>query len=127
LVDSRKTFAPSGTVFCSRRFRSIPAFLHVSVAKASELGIFGVPGKDRAVAQLGSALEWGSRGRGFESRRPDIKEFNRLLIKHLAINQGGRAKSVQVTDAQEGLVTGPRLSSKVQRDRFSVAPILERH
>ena len=26
----------------------------------------------RAVAQLGSALEWGSRGRGFESRRPDI-------------------------------------------------------
>src|SRR5258708_23288504 len=27
--------------------------------------------KNRAVAQLGSALEWGSRGRGFESRRPD--------------------------------------------------------
>ena len=25
----------------------------------------------RAVAQLGSALDWGSRGRGFESRRPD--------------------------------------------------------
>ena len=27
---------------------------------------------NRAVAQLGSALEWGSRGPGFESRRPDI-------------------------------------------------------
>ena len=27
---------------------------------------------DRAVAQLGSALEWGSRGRGFKSRRPDF-------------------------------------------------------
>lgn len=26
----------------------------------------------RAVAQLGRALEWGSRGRGFESRRPDF-------------------------------------------------------
>src|SRR6267154_2519345 len=25
----------------------------------------------RAVAQLGSALEWGSRGRGFKSRRPE--------------------------------------------------------
>ncbi len=25
----------------------------------------------RAVAQLGSALEWGSRGRGFESRQPE--------------------------------------------------------
>jgi hypothetical protein len=29
----------------------------------------------RAVAQLGSALEWGSRGRGFESRRPDQLSF----------------------------------------------------
>ena len=27
--------------------------------------------KFRAVAQLGSALEWGSRGRGFKSLRPD--------------------------------------------------------
>ena len=27
--------------------------------------------ENRAVAQLGSALEWGSRGREFESRRPD--------------------------------------------------------
>ena len=25
----------------------------------------------RAVAQLGSALVWGTRGRGFESRQPD--------------------------------------------------------
>jgi hypothetical protein len=25
----------------------------------------------RDVAQLGSALDWGSRGRGFKSRRPD--------------------------------------------------------
>src|SRR3954447_341 len=29
----------------------------------------------RAVAQLGSALEWGSRGRGFKSRRPDFPLF----------------------------------------------------
>jgi hypothetical protein len=28
---------------------------------------------ERAVAQLGSALEWGSRGRGFKSRRPDYE------------------------------------------------------
>src|SRR5439155_9048765 len=28
----------------------------------------------RAVAQLGSALEWGSRGRGFKSRRPEFVE-----------------------------------------------------
>lgn len=27
--------------------------------------------RHRAVAQLGSALDWGSRGRGFKSRRPD--------------------------------------------------------
>ena len=34
----------------------------------------------RAVAQLGSALEWGSRGRGFESRRPDILRNQRLTF-----------------------------------------------
>ena len=27
--------------------------------------------KQRTVAQLGSALDWGSRGRGFKSRQPD--------------------------------------------------------
>src|SRR3954452_22660763 len=34
----------------------------------------------RAVAQLGSALEWGSRGRGFESRRPDFLEIRRRRV-----------------------------------------------
>jgi hypothetical protein len=28
----------------------------------------------RGVAQLGSALLWGSRGRGFESRRSDFRK-----------------------------------------------------
>ena len=31
--------------------------------------------QQRAVAQLGSALEWGSRGPGFKSRRPDFMLF----------------------------------------------------
>jgi tRNA threonylcarbamoyladenosine biosynthesis protein TsaB len=30
---------------------------------------------DRSVAQLGSALDWGSRGRGFKSRRSDLSEI----------------------------------------------------
>jgi hypothetical protein len=30
----------------------------------------------RAVAQLGSALDWGSRGRGFKSRQPDHVSSN---------------------------------------------------
>ncbi len=34
----------------------------------------------RAVAQLGSALEWGSRGRWFESSRPDILQ---RVLRHL--------------------------------------------
>ena len=33
--------------------------------------------RERAVAQLGSALEWGSRGRGFESRQPESRFFRR--------------------------------------------------
>ncbi len=45
--------------------------------------VFGVAGNKevplylhplRGVAQSGSALAWGVRGRGFESRRPDIFE-----------------------------------------------------
>jgi hypothetical protein len=39
----------------------------------------------RAVAQLGSALEWGSRGRGFESRRPD--QLRKLLISSVLAMQ----------------------------------------
>ena len=41
-----------------------------SVANLLSLGIFGA--SNRAVVQLGRTLEWGSRGRGFESRRPDV-------------------------------------------------------
>ena len=38
---------------------------------------------NRAVVQLGRTLEWGSRGRGFESRRPE-----RIRALHdLAFNQ----------------------------------------
>ena len=42
--------------------------------------IFGFLG-NRAVAQLGSALEWGSRGRGFESRRPERRSASRADLK----------------------------------------------
>ena len=46
----------------------------------------------RDVAQLGSALDWGSRGRWFESSRPDQKDrgtgftgaFFHSLSSHLA-------------------------------------------
>ena len=40
-----------------------------SVANLLSLRIFGA--SNRAVVQLGRTLEWGSRGRGFESRQPD--------------------------------------------------------
>src|SRR5690606_31676650 len=33
--------------------------------------------EQRDVAQSGSALPWGGRGRGFKSRRPDIREPRR--------------------------------------------------
>jgi hypothetical protein len=34
------------------------------------------PHINRAVVQLGRTLEWGSRGRGFKSRQPDIRPTN---------------------------------------------------
>ena len=32
------------------------------------------------MAQLGSALDWGSRGRGFKSRQPDDKNRENLFL-----------------------------------------------
>ena len=46
------------------------AFITASLAISTQL--VNSLQQNRAVAQLGSALEWGSRGRGFKSRRPDI-------------------------------------------------------
>lgn len=36
----------------------------------------------RGVAQLGSALLWGSRGRGFESRRSDFRKTESQVGMH---------------------------------------------
>ena len=47
--------------------------------------------RERAVAQLGSALEWGSRGRGFESRQPDFSVFleDSFCLKRFQRDCGG--------------------------------------
>src|SRR5437588_10753339 len=37
--------------------------------------------RNRAVVQLGRTLEWGSRGRGFKSRRPEVT--NSLSMLHV--------------------------------------------
>ena len=51
----------------------------------------------RAVAQLGSALEWGSRGRGFESRRPDHVSVNVLNVSRLYRGNAPVLETVLVT------------------------------
>jgi hypothetical protein len=53
----------------------------------------------RAVAQLGSALEWGSRGRGFESRRPDQFSVNLLNAPQCASGALPMAAKVREMDA----------------------------
>ena len=40
----------------------------------------------RAVAQPGSALAWGARGREFESRRPDQNRLPPSLIPGLSLS-----------------------------------------
>ena len=40
------------------------------------------------MAQFGSALDWGSRGRGFESRHSDVSEVSEY--KYLGVVQFGR-------------------------------------
>jgi hypothetical protein len=66
--------------------------------------------KDRAVAQLGSALEWGSRGRGFESRRPDDEKLKHLSIRHLTSICAAQLERLLVTHIQRVLVTCPSFS-----------------
>ena len=66
--------------------------LRVSVVRRTLIGLLlglvvrysstGRRGDDlnlRAVAQLGSALDWGSRGRGFKSRQPDQRAARVVL------------------------------------------------
>ena len=43
--------------------------------------VLGRSSEHRDVAQLGSALDWGSRGREFESRRPDRKDAGQLCYR----------------------------------------------
>jgi hypothetical protein len=63
-----------------------------------ELGVFRgskiAPFRIRAVAQLGSALEWGSRGRGFKSRRPDVLRGASGEIEAMAIVRSPRRQVV---------------------------------
>jgi hypothetical protein len=51
----------------------------------------GKPIGVRAVAQLGSALDWGSRGRGFESRQPDGSFLGCLTARLTAIHRADAA------------------------------------
>ena len=61
-----------------------------SVANLLSLRIFGA--SNRAVVQLGRTLEWGSRGRGFESRRPE-----RIRSLHdLAVDQQGNLSLAEI-------------------------------
>ncbi len=53
-----------------------------------DVGEFGEhsPKKTRVVAQLGSAFDWGSKGRGFKSRQPDYQQKRRLDLRFLFLN-----------------------------------------
>src|SRR3954452_1792429 len=57
----------------------------------------------RAVAQLGSALEWGSRGRGFESRRPDAPAWLMFYVYVLRSSTTGRRYVGSCEDREERL------------------------
>ena len=46
--------------------------------------------QQRAVVQLGRTLEWGSRGRGFESRQPDIISRTVFYVYVLRSKRRGR-------------------------------------
>jgi hypothetical protein len=78
-----------------RFLRSFAAILFVIVRVAPNDFPLAISEEDRifgflvyrAVAQLGSALEWGSRGRGFESRRPEEEQAKRADLQAIKTGQ----------------------------------------
>ena len=71
-------------------------------------------GQPRAVAQLGSALDWGSSGRRFKSCQPDtcrkVGQGHLLIIELVVITATGSAHNLQPTirglraKRQQGLI-----------------------
>jgi hypothetical protein len=73
------------------------------------------------VAQLGSALDWGSRGRRFKSCQPDVMKKDRIcaVFFHYSGLPGGPAGSKNcITDATASAAA--ILSRAVQPDLLSV-------
>ena len=70
---------------------------------------------NRAVVQLGRTLEWGSRVRGFESRRPD---FHILLMK-----QSTFAARFDILTCADGALTVPLKSGAVASGREMILPM----
>ena len=85
-------------------------------------------GRRRDVAQPGSALDWGSRGRGFESRHPD--HFSRFSMARLWHSRGsGVMGCCSCTDGPFSLSTRHirRQVSQPQVNRPRTAPLSSRH
>src|SRR5438874_11294965 len=55
--------------------------------------------RNRAVVQLGRTLEWGSRGRGFKSRRPEVKDLTGM--HHVYVLASMRTSRCDVGSCQE--------------------------
>jgi hypothetical protein len=68
------------------------------------------------VAQLGSALDWGSRGRGFKSRRPDAGQ-SRFRVGGAAlfdlVQQQGTATDHTATRSEGFVTLGRRIALSV--------------
>lgn len=72
------------TLRCERnnpRHRNLKSFLKKKLDFL--FGCANINIRRRGVAQLGSALLWGSRGRGFKSRRSDCKKKRQKPHWHL--------------------------------------------
>jgi putative endonuclease len=54
---------------------------------------------NRAVVQLGRTLEWGSRGRGFKSRQPDVLKYRSMF--HVYILRSGKAGRRYIGSCQD--------------------------
>ncbi len=104
------------------RHNAVPSLSPFSFLKIPARGI-NIVARCRAVAQLGRALEWGSRGREFKSLRPDFFFFENLFTFRSDIETHPICYLGRVIDSLLCFVSGAYPSKRVLSFHF-IGPLV---
>src|SRR5947207_7776693 len=81
----------------------------------------------RAVVQLGRTLEWGSRGRGFKSRQPEISKADKHVLCLCAPERENRSSLYRfLSGCRRSCPPAQSRSFKIDATWNSVDPLIQR-